>query len=106
MPKYLFSISYSVEGMKGVSKEGGSKRREAANQLINSVGGKLESFYFAFGDSDVYVIADLPDQVSAAALVAIVNSSGTTVGKTTVLLTPEEIDQAVKKTPQYRPPGK
>jgi uncharacterized protein with GYD domain len=106
MPKYLFSVSYSSEGMKGVAKEGGSKRREAADQLIKSVGGKMESFYFAFGAADAYVIADFPDQASAVAAVTLVNSSGTTTLNTTVLLTPEEIDQAVKKNPQYRPPGK
>src|SRR5579864_7784280 len=102
MPKYLFSVNYTAEGMKGVAKEGGSKRREAADQLIKSVGGKIEAFYYAFGDHDVYIIAELPDHVSAAAAVATVNSSGTTIVKTTPLITVEEIDQASKKMTQYR----
>ncbi len=106
MPKYLFSVNYTADGMKGVAKEGGSKRREAADQAVKSVGGKIEAFYYAFGDHDVYIIAELPDHASTAALVATVNSSGTTMIKTTPLLTVEEIDQAAKKMTQYRPPGR
>jgi|SRR5579872_2075921 len=106
MPKYLFSVKYTAEGIKGAMKEGGSKRREAADQVAKSVGGKMEAFYFAFGEYDAFIVADLPDAVSAVALVATVNSSGTTTVKTTPLILPEEVDQASKKTPQYRPPGK
>ena len=106
MPKYLFEAKYTAEGMKGVVKEGGSKRREAADQVIKSVGGKLESFYYAFGDNDVVGIAEFPDQLSAAAVSGTINSSGTTTIKFTPLITVEEIDQAAKKMTQYRPPGK
>jgi len=106
MPKYLASVRYTTDGVKGVMKEGGSKRREAADQVIRSVGGKMESFYFAFGQDDAYIIADFPDNASAAAVSGIVNSSGTTLVKITPLITVEEVDQAIKKTPQYRPPGK
>ena len=92
--------------MKGVMKEGGSKRREAAEQAIRSVGGKLESFYYAFGDVDVCGIVEFPDNASAAALSGIINSSGTVTIKLTPLMTVEELDQATKKMPSYRAPGR
>jgi uncharacterized protein with GYD domain len=106
MAKYLFEAKYTVDGMKGVMKEGGSKRREAADQAIRSVGGRLESLYYAFGDHDVVGIVEFPDQASATALSTVINSSGTTMIKLTPLITVEEVDQASKKMPQYRPPGK
>jgi uncharacterized protein with GYD domain len=106
MPKYLFAGKYTVDGVKGVMREGGTKRREAAEQAVKSAGGKLESFYYAFGDVDVYGIAEFPDQASAVALSAAINSSGTTAIKLTPLITVEEVDQATKKMTQYRAPGK
>lgn len=105
MAKYLFQGSYTEEGLKGLLKEGGSKRREATEHVIKSVGGTLESYYFAFGGNDFYVIVDMPDNVSTAALALTVNGSGAVNVKTVVLLTPEEVDKAVKKTVDYRPPG-
>ena len=105
MSKYLFYGSYTEEGLKGLLKEGGSKRREATEHVIKSVGGTLEAYYFAFGDSDFYLIADVPDNVSASACSLVATVSGTCNVKTIVLLTPEEIDRAVKKTVEYRPPG-
>jgi uncharacterized protein with GYD domain len=106
MPKYLFQGSYSVDGVKGLLKDGGSKRRAVAQQALEGLGGKLDAFYFAFGDNDVVGIADLPDNVSVAAASLAISASGAFGFKTTVLLTPEEIDRAVKKTVKYRPPGK
>ena len=91
--------------MKGLLKEGGSKRIEAAHQLFGSLGGKLESFYFAFGEDGLIVIFEAPDNVTAAAVSLIINSTGTAKGKVTVLLTPEEIDKVVTKSPTYRAPG-
>lgn len=105
MAKYLFHGSYTVEGLKGLIKEGGTGRREATEQLAKSLGGTLEAYYFAFGDNDFYVIVDAPDNVSSCAAALIANASGATKVKTVALLTPEEIDQAVKKTVDYRPPG-
>jgi uncharacterized protein with GYD domain len=105
MPKYLFQGSYTPEGLKGLMEEGGSKRIEAAKQSLRSVGGKLESFYFAFGDYDFYIIVELPDNVSATAVTMAGNLSATFNIKTTVLLTPAEIDKAVKKSVDFRPPG-
>jgi len=105
MPKYLIQASYTAEGARGVLKSGGSARWVAAQQAIESVDGKIEAFYFAFGEDDVYVILDAPDNVSLAAASLAINASGAVRTKTTVLLTPEEIDQAAKKTVRYRPPG-
>ncbi len=105
MPKYLVEANYVGDGLKGLLKEGGSSRQAAVANLAASVGGKLEAFYYAFGDSDLYAIIDAPDNVSAAALSLIVNAAGAATAKITVLLTPEEIDQAAKVTANYRPPG-
>ncbi len=105
MPKFLIEANYLSEGVSGLLKEGGTRRRAAVDELFKSVGGSVEAFYFAFGDEDVFVIGDLPDNATAAALALKVNASGVTACKTTVLLTPEEVDQAVKKTGTYRPPG-
>jgi len=105
MPKYLLQVSYTAEGAKGLLKEGGSKRRAAAATAIQSLGGSVESFYYAFGEHDVVVIADLPDVASVAAASITLAASGAVRSNTTVLLTPEEIDSAVKKSASYTPPG-
>lgn len=105
MPKYLIQGSYTTEGTKGVLKDGGTARRRAAEQGIKSVGGKIEAFYFAFGDADVYAIIDVPDAVSALAVSMVLNSTGAVNLRTTVLVTPEEMDRATKKTVRYTPPG-
>lgn len=105
MPKYLVQANYAGEGIKGLLKEGGSGRRTAVEKLFASLGGKVEAFYYAFGDTDLFVIADVPDNVTAAALSLTVNAAGAATSRVTVLLTPEEIDAAVKKTPSYRAPG-
>ncbi len=105
MPKYLFQGSYIGDGLKGLLKEGGTKRVEAARQLFESMGGKLESFHFALGDHDIFVVFELPDNVSAAAVSMVINASAAAAGKVTVLLSPEEVDQASHKSVNYRPPG-
>ena len=105
MAKYLVQADYTEEGVKGLLKEGGSARREATEKLFASVGGKLESFYYAFGDTDVFAIAEVPDNVSMAALSLAVNAAGAVTATVTPLLTPEEIDDAVKMNPSYRPPA-
>lgn len=105
MPKYLFEGSYTVDGIKGVLKEGGTGRREAVSAALKGMGGKVDAMYFAFGATDVYVIVDAPDNVTAAALAMGISSTGTVGVKTTVLLTVEEIDQAGKKTLSFRPAG-
>ncbi len=105
MPKYLVQANYVGEGLKGLLKEGGSSRRAVVDKLAKSVGGKLETFYYAFGETDLYVIMDIPDNASMAALALMVAASGVINLKTTVLMTPEELDNAAKKTPVYRAPG-
>jgi uncharacterized protein with GYD domain len=105
MAKYLVEANYLSKGMNGLLKEGGTRRREAVDDLFHSLGGKVEAYYFVFGDRDVVIIGELPDNISAAALALRVNAAGVTTVKTTVLLTPQEIDQAVTKTGTYRPPG-
>jgi uncharacterized protein with GYD domain len=106
MPKYLIQASYNAEGAKGLMKDGGSKRKEAAEELIKSLGGTMEAFYYAFGDDDAYVIFDAPDNVSVAAASMAVCASGVVTARTTVLMTAEEMDAATKKSSKYSPPGK
>ncbi len=105
MPKYLFEASYTHEGAQGLLKDGGSKRRAAIEALAKGLGGRVEAFYFAYGDSDAFVIVDLPDSASATAVSLTVAASGAVRVKTIVLITPEEVDQAVKKTVGYQAPG-
>jgi len=105
MPKYMFITNYTSEGAKGVLSAGGTARRTAAAAAIKAVGGKLESFYFGFGERDAYVVVDLPDDEAAAAVALAVNASGGATVKTTVLLTPEQVDEAAKRSVDYRPPG-
>jgi uncharacterized protein with GYD domain len=108
MAKYMIEAAYSTEGLKGLVKDGGTGRRTAVEAAIKAFGGRLESFYFAFGQSDVYGIADVPDNVTAAAFALAVGTTGSFSHlKTIVLLTPEEVDQAGKKAAgaSYRAPG-
>ncbi len=105
MPKYLVQGSYTEQGLKGLLQEGGSKRRQAVEQLVKGLGAQLETFYFAFGSDDFVIIVDGPGNVDATAAALITNASGAVKARTTVLLTPEEVDQAAQKTASYRPPG-
>lgn len=106
MAKFLFEAKYTPEGAKGIIKEGGSARRAAVEKAVTGLGGRIEAFYFAFGGVDAYVIVDLPDNVTAAALALTVGQSGLASTKTVVLLTMEEADAATKKSVTYRGPGK
>jgi len=105
MPKYLIEVNYTAQGLKAVATKGGAAREKAASEAAQSLGGSLDAFYFAFGDSDVVVIADFPDNVSAAALALAVGSSGGASVRTTPLMTSKEIDKAAKKQVAYQPPG-
>jgi uncharacterized protein with GYD domain len=106
MPKYLIQGSYTIEGVKGLMKDGGTGRRTAVEKMMSKIHGKLESLYFAFGDNDVYAIVEAPDNQTATAFALAVNQSGAVNIRTTVLLTPEEVDEAIKKQVDYRPPGR
>jgi uncharacterized protein with GYD domain len=105
MATYLWRASYSVEGVKGVTKEGGAKRRAAIQQMVEKAGGKLHAFYFALGEADVIAIAEFPDTATAVAMSLAVNAAGAVRLDTTLLLTPEEFDAASRKSVGYRPPG-
>ena len=105
MPKYLFTGSYTAEGGRGLLAEGGTGRRAATEKLIASLGGTLETYYFAFGSDDFVLIADLPGNAAAAAGALTAGASGAINVRTIVLLTPEEIDEATRLSPSYRPPG-
>ena len=105
MPKFLFTGSYTPEGAQGVLAEGGTNRREATERLVASLGGTVESYYFAFGSDDFYLIADLPDHAAAVAGALTASASGAISTRTTVLITPEEVDAASKLSPAYRRPG-
>jgi uncharacterized protein with GYD domain len=106
MASYLILGSYSPEGAKGVLKNGGTARADAVKKSVKSLGGKVQSFHFAFGAEDAVVVVDLPDNIAAAALGLAVSSTGLTSAKTVVLLTPAEIDEAAKRQVTYTPPGK
>ena len=105
MPRYLFRARYTQQGISGVVKEGGSSRAAAVEQTLQGLGGRAESQYWAFGEDDYILIAELPDNVSAAALAATVAQSGAASITTSPLLTAEEIDQVTQRQVQYRPPG-
>lgn len=106
MAKYLVKISYSPEGAKGLKQAGGSARRAVFEQMVKPFGGSVESFYFAFGGADAYVIADMPDNVTAAAISLTVAAGGAASQETVVLLDPEELDRAANMEISYSPPGK
>jgi uncharacterized protein with GYD domain len=106
MAKYLIQFSYTQEGLEGMMREGGKKRREATEELIESLGGKLLAYYFSFGDYDGFAIVDRMDNIEVATAALTAAASGAVKTKTTVLLDPEEVDKAVRKTASYRPPGK
>ena len=106
MAKYLYQVNYVGEGIKGLMKEGGSSRRAVAQKAVKSLGGKVEAFYFAFGDFDAYMICDMPDHASATSLALTVGASGAVAVKTVVLITADEVDAATQKKMAYRAPGK
>jgi uncharacterized protein with GYD domain len=105
MPKYLLEVNYTLDGLKGVVAKGGAARKAAASAAAKSVGGKVESFYFAFGGTDVYCVVDMPDNEAAAALALTVSAAGGATVRTVVLLTTDEVDAATGKDVRYKPPG-
>lgn len=105
MPKFLIQATYNAEGTKGLLKEGGSSRKKAVAKAVEDLGGKLEAFYFAFGDTDVFTICDVPDVVTGLAIAMAVDASGEVHLKTTPLISPEDIDAACHKAVHYRAPG-
>jgi uncharacterized protein with GYD domain len=104
MPKYLVQGSYTDQGLKGLMKVGGSKRRAMVEQLAKEMGGKLEAFYFTFGSDDFVIVLDLPSNIDMAATSIVAQASGTVKSRVTVLMTPEDVDQAVQRKVDFRPP--
>ena len=104
MPKYLVQGSYTDQGLKGLLNEGGSKRRAVVEQLATEMGGKLEAFYFAFGSDDFVIILDLPSNIDMTATAIVAQASGTVKSRVTVLVTPEDMDRAVQRKVNFRPP--
>ena len=105
MPKYLISANYTAEGMAGVRAAGAKSRVDAVTTMLEAMGGRLESFHFAFGDTDVFVIAEVPDDEAAAAVSIAINGSGAVSTSTTKLLTVEQVDEALRRSVDYHPPG-
>ncbi|MDQ3931903.1 MAG: GYD domain-containing protein [Actinomycetota bacterium] len=105
MAKYLWEATYTADGIKGLRQEGGTRRQRAVEEVIETLGGTVEAFYFAFGDNDTYTIVDLPDNVSASAASLAIIAAGAVRVRTTVLLTPAEIDEAVERSVEYRAPA-
>lgn len=106
MPKYLVQASYTAEGLKSLQKEGATGRVQSANRVAETLGGKCDGFYWSFGEQDVVAIFDLPNSIDAAALAFAVSVSGLIRTKTTPLLTDKEADEALKKSVNFRPPGR
>ena len=105
MPKYLVMASYTADGVKGLLKDGGTKRKQAGEAAFKSVGARMEAFYFALGEQDLYAIVDAPDNVTMAAVSMAIAAGGAVKPRTVVLLTAEEVDQVAKKGASYTPPG-
>jgi len=106
MPKFLIQASYTAEGLKGLQKDKASGRKTAISQAVASLEGKIEALYYTFGEDDVMLIMDVPDNVSATALSLAVSATGLVRTKTTPLITVEEADRALQKSVTYRGPGR
>jgi uncharacterized protein with GYD domain len=105
MPKYLIEIRYNAEGARGVKREGGTSRRDTAAKLAEALGGKLEAFYFAFGEVDVYAIVEVPDEKAALAASIAANQTGVSSARFIPLISPETVDAAAKIAPVFRGAG-
>jgi uncharacterized protein with GYD domain len=105
MKKYLITASYNANGTKGLLEDGGSRRKSEVQKMLAGLGGKMELFYYAFGEHDVYIVTELPDDITAAAVGLRVKATGLVSISTTVLLSPEDIDSASNKSVSYKAPG-
>ncbi|MFT4866830.1 MAG: hypothetical protein ACI8RE_003030 [Ilumatobacter sp.] len=106
MAKYMITANYSSDGMKGVLADGGTSRKAAVEALAAGVGGTVDAVYFSFGQQDVIIICDLPDEASVATIAMTVASTGAVISTGSMpLLTAEEVDAAAKNSPAYRAPG-
>jgi uncharacterized protein with GYD domain len=105
MPKFMAKARYNADGARALMKEGGSSRVAAVTKATKAIGGKVESFYFAYGGDDAFVIVDVPSEAAGLALSLAVNASGTVTLDMVPLITPKQMDDAAKVTVKYRAPG-
>ncbi|MFG3703913.1 GYD domain-containing protein [Micromonospora sp. NPDC047670] len=106
MAKFLLKSTYTVDGIRGLNTDGGSRRVEVVRKMVEGAGGRMESMYFGFGADDTYVVCDLPDHKTAAALAIDIRAAGGVDTRVTPILTAEEIDEATRERLEYRPPGR
>ena len=106
MPKFLLQSTYTIDGLKGLVNDGGTKRAEVVRKVIEASGGRMESIHFSFGKHDTYVVCDLPDHKTAAGLAIAIRASGGVDSRITPLLTPAEVDEATHQKTEYQPPGR
>jgi uncharacterized protein with GYD domain len=102
MPKYLVQGNYTADGVKGLRTDKAAGRVEMLKHAVEHLGGKLEAFYWTFGEHDAVAIIDAPDNVKAAALSMAAASSGHLRLSTTPLMTAQEVDQALAEEVSYR----
>ena len=105
MAKYLFQASYTQAGLAGLQREGGTSRCAALTTTVQSVGGTVEALYYSFGEWDIQLIVDLPDDTAATALSIAFGAAGALNSRVTALVTPEVVDAAIATSVAYRPPG-
>ena len=97
MAKFLIQASYTVEGLRVLQRDKASGRRQVVESAWQSLGGRLEAFYFSLGEYDAVAIVDVPDHVTATAMAVAVSTTGLVRTRTTPLLTVEETDKALEK---------
>ncbi|SCL59696.1 GYD domain-containing protein [Micromonospora chersina] len=105
MPAFLLRSIYTVDGISGLTRDGGSKRAEVVRKMVEEAGGRMLSMHFAFADDDTYVLCDLPDHRTAAALAMRIGAAGGLRSRVTPLLTPAEVDEATRTPTDYSAPG-
>ena len=105
MPKFLVQAKYTAEGTKGLLKDSASGRRKAVEELLASIGGKLDEFYFTFGDDDAILIIDLQNADDALSIAVTVRASGMIQSKMTPLISLDAVDRAIQRHVSFRPPG-
>lgn len=104
MAKFMFQADYTSAGIAGLRNEGGTGRRDMFEKMFAEMGGTIESFYYAFGRDDLYMIVDLPDDAAAVAASMAASAAGAISFRAIVLVTPETVDEAARRTVNYSPP--
>ncbi|TDB81401.1 MULTISPECIES: GYD domain-containing protein [unclassified Micromonospora] len=105
MPKFLLRSTYTIDGMKGLAADGGTRRAEVVQAMVENAGGHLESMHFAFGEDDTYVLCDMPDHPTAASVAIAIEAAGGLRVQVVPVLTPAEVDEATHLMTDYSPPG-